>query len=624
MTTGKTDAWPTPAQIIERIDEVLEVTYRSADLGNVTDPLAETIYILLSKQTQEDRYQELFRTLRRAYPRWLDILEAKPIDVEILLRPGGFQRSRTRELLGILEAVRADNEARGNGPYAIPPGDLTLGHLAEMDDVDAERFLDRLPGIGPKSARCILSYSLGKQRFAVDTHVYRIFERLQILVTRSRKADHDLLEKAVVAQMRTRLHMNLVHHGRRICRSQKPKCGDCVLISFCKTGQHQIPDSKKPVAVELFAGAGGFGTGARSAGFKIAAAVELERNAAQTYRANHPGVPVIEADVTKLTAARLRETIPWLRETDILFAGPPCQGYSAAGSRKAHDPKNQLFRHVSRLARELKARYVVIENVPGLRNVGGVSFLRGIKISLGKSGYAAKEYLLNAADFGVAQVRKRYIFLARQRNIRDEPPTQPPAPPSIPVEGRLMRALESLPPLASGEAAEYRPLDDGRILLNGSTMAHKESVIAKIRSIKSNVRSPISYRRLGTDLAPTLIAGHRAFPVHPILNRTISVREAARIQGFHDQYVFCGPRSTQPLQVANAVPPALALAVATHMRRLIGADERGQSPDKPLSARGPSRPAVRSRADVRRTNEESLKPLPPAAMFEDKVALITQ
>jgi DNA (cytosine-5)-methyltransferase 1 len=116
-------------------------------------------------------------------------------------------------------------------------------------------------------------------------------------------------------------------------------------------------------------------------------------------------------------------------------------------------------------------------------------------------------------------------------------------------------------------------LDNGTELLNASTMSHSEAVIAKIAQIQRGKR-PISYRRLELDLARTLVAGHRALPVHPWLDRTISVREAARIQGFADGYVFCGPRSEQPLQVANAVPPPVASALANHLKVFLPDQDR--------------------------------------------------
>jgi DNA (cytosine-5)-methyltransferase 1 len=95
-------------------------------------------------------------------------------------------------------------------------------------------------------------------------------------------------------------------------------------------------------------------------------------------------------------------------------------------------------------------------------------------------------------------------------------------------------------------------------------MRHSDRVVAKIKQIKPG-SGPISYRRLEGDLARTLVAGHRALPVHPTLHRTISVREAARLQGFPDSYAFCGPRAEQPLQIANAVPPPVAKALGRHL-----------------------------------------------------------
>jgi len=108
--------------------------------------------------------------------------------------------------------------------------------------------------------------------------------------------------------------------------------------------------------------------------------------------------------------------------------------------------------------------------------------------------------------------------------------------------------------------------------------------VRKIRKLKPG-QGPISYRRLDEDAARTLIAGHRALPVHPWLHRTISVREAARIQGFRDDYVFCGPPSEQPLQVANAVPPAVASAVARAVRECWDAtgSEASDSPRAPAT-----------------------------------------
>src|SRR5712692_9417952 len=109
--------------VIERIDELLEARYRSADLGNLDDPLAEAVYIVLSRQTQEAVYRRVFAELRRRYVRWLDLLAAPEEDVVELLRPAGFYRQRARQLRELLTRVAAENEERRVAPAADPPGD---------------------------------------------------------------------------------------------------------------------------------------------------------------------------------------------------------------------------------------------------------------------------------------------------------------------------------------------------------------------------------------------------------------------------------------------------------------------------------------------------------------------
>lgn len=562
-------------ELLERIAELLEVTYRSADLGNFDDPLVEAVYIMISRQTREEVYRKIFSDLRDRYPRWLDVLAAPRRELRNLLRPSGFYEQRTDQLKEMLTAVRASNKVRDVGPYGTPAGDLTLDFLHTMDDHEAERFLRELPGIGPKSARCVLSYALKRNTFAVDTHVRRIFVRLNLTKSQGIKADHDPFQDVVPPKLRMQLHVNLVHHGRAVCHQTKPACEQCVLVSFCKEGRRRAAaaaDPETPVAIDLFSGAGGLSEGFQQEGFRVALAVERERHAAQTYRANHPGVPVIEEDVASLDARKARKLAIAAKDVSAVIAGPPCQGYSAAGSRVPGDQKNFLFRQVARLASELDAEFTVMENVPGVQRVNGQRFLRRILDCLRSYGFSAGRYLVDAQDFGVPQRRRRYFFLARKRGSGPRPSA--PVPDVVNHQPGLLRErLEDLPEFGPGVRAEYYRLPDGTHLLNGSTMRHSPRVVRKIRKIKPG-GGPISYRRLDEDAARTLIAGHRAMPVHPWLDRTISVREAARIQGFRDDYVFCGPPSEQPLQVANAVPPAVGAAVA----RVIHQSWREQSP----------------------------------------------
>ena len=564
--------------ILERIDELLEVAYRSADLGNLDDPLAETVYILISQQTRETVYREVFADLRRAFPTWHECARAPIRQLERLLEPAGFHRRRARQLRDLLRAVEIADRERGIGPAGDPATDLSLDFLRCLPDSEAEAFLTTLPGIGPKSARCVLAYSLSRAAFPVDTHVHRIFTRLGLVSSNGRKADHDPFQTVVPEGMRKRLHINLVHHGRSVCRTQQPACGRCMLVSFCSGGRTLAATSKSeaPVAVDLFAGAGGMGYGFRKAGYKVALAIESERHAAQTYRFNNPGVPVLEARIGDTTrASTLRRYIPKGTKIDALVAGFPCQGYSAAGSRRPDDERNALYKDVARIARQLGTQVVVIENVPGLRRVNGQGFLDHILDEFEASGYRMAAHLLRACDFGVPQHRLRYFFLG---SCTGAAPTSPePTHQSchersgssrqdLPLTPRLEALLRQLPALPAGTVAE-RYVENHREFFNMSTMNHSRRVIAKINTIRRG-EGPISYRRLEPDEARTLIAGHRAMPVHPWLDRTISVREGAVIQGFPTEYFFCGPRSEQPLQVANAVPPPLAAAVATHLRKV--------------------------------------------------------
>ena len=407
-----------------------------------------------------------------------------------------------------------------------------------------------------------MSYSLGRDAFAVDTHVRRVFRHLGLVESRGIKADHDPFQDVVPAKLRSGLHVNLIHHGRAVCHSDKPACSDCVLVSWCKVGRARAGTAKPDaaVAVDLFSGAGGMSTGFQQEGFRTALAVELDRHAAQSYRANHPGVPVIERDVRTLRASDIREAAAGADKVDIVLAGPPCQGYSAAGKRQPEDGKNILYREVSRIAEELDAEYIVMENVLGARQVNGKGFVDSILRSLRRRRYRADWHVLNAIDFDVPQRRRRLVFIARQSSKCRQPPGRPGATPTEDPAGFLRRKLEDLPAFGVGIDAEY-VVADGKVLLNASTMRHSAKVVTKISGIAAG-KGPISYRRLSEDAARTLIAGHRALPVHPWLHRTISVREAARIQGFDDDFVFCGPRAEQPLQVANAVPPPMAAGVA--------------------------------------------------------------
>jgi DNA (cytosine-5)-methyltransferase 1 len=281
-----------------------------------------------------------------------------------------------------------------------------------------------------------------------------------------------------------------------------------------------------------------------------------------------------------MTAKDLKAYTPGLRCVDALVGGPPCQGYSAATTRErsADDPRNHLYRHAARLASELRARTIAIENVPGARTVRGHRFIEAIREAFSEAGYSVAAHMLRASDFGVPQRRLRYFFLG-VRDRRMLPP-QAPVPThqsrvapraeseGLPLSPSVIETLDPLPRLGPGHKECWGATADGTEVPNVATMDHSHKVVEKIAAIPAG-KGPISYRRLEREEARTIIAGHRALPVHPELDRTLSVREAASLQGFPLTYHFCGSSGTQPLQVANAVPPPVAEAAARVLKTYI-------------------------------------------------------
>jgi len=572
------DAGFSTTDMLVRVDELLEARYGSASLGNKADPLDELIFIVLSAQTRPNGYERAFNALKQRFAEWDSLLTSSEGEVETLLRPAGLSRQKTKRLRGLVQCVQ-DEARRRAGDHNVPAG---LGFLRSEDDATVERFLTSLPGVSVKTARCVMMYSLGREVFPVDTHILRILARMGLARSLHRKQAGDPIQDLVPRTLRRRLHINLIHHGREVCKPRTPGCGQCSLVSFCESGLQRLRDREKPhAAVDLFAGPGGLSAGFRRAGFTVVFAAEKERYAAQTYRLNHAGVPTFEVDVATLDGSTILSVAGLQRgQIDALLGGPPCQGYSQAGKRNPEDPANSLYREFVRLGEEVGARLLVMENVPGVRNVGGKAFVEDIEVDFRSRGFEPRHYLLNSADYGVPQKRRRILFLAAPatspivKSLSAPPPTHAHDPSNehdrLPSPPNVTTALSGLPVRRPGEGEEVSFWND-KPLFNHVAMRHSAKVVSRIKEIPSG-GGAISYRRLHpAEPGRTIIAGHRALPVHPVEHRTITVREAARLQGFDDSFRFIGPRAEQPLQVANAVPPPLGEAIARRAAEWLGA-----------------------------------------------------
>lgn len=218
-------------------------------------------------------------------------------------------------------------------------------------------------------------------------------------------------------------------------------------------------ESRRPVAVELFAGAGGMVLGNLMAGFDVRVAVEIDNWACETLRQNFPGLVVLEKDIHQVTAGEIRQYAG--EEIDLVSGGPPCQGYSMAGKRLIDDPRNTLYREFMRLVRELKPKVVEMENVPGLltmKHATGNWAVKDIWEDFEAAGYRADLKLLNAANYGVPQRRKRILFKGIREDVEAEVPW--PGPVTLPAEEILLAEEKGLP-VAPGEpvGSEAEPGD---------------------------------------------------------------------------------------------------------------------------------------------------------------------
>jgi endonuclease-3 len=208
------------------IDKILERSYGTPErsLGNKDDPLDEAIYIILSFQTNVARAGMTWSNLRAAYPTWESVEQERTTRIAAAVREGGLQYQKARTIRHLLSEVRRLT------------GCLSLDLLRVMADCEAERFLTHLPGLSWKAARCILLYSLNREKFPVDSNTFRILVRNGVLSRRAiyrRKVLHDKLQAAVPATRRRILHVNLVVHGQQTCLPRIPQCSRCQLRDTC-------------------------------------------------------------------------------------------------------------------------------------------------------------------------------------------------------------------------------------------------------------------------------------------------------------------------------------------------------------------------------------------------------
>jgi len=380
----------------------------------------------------------------------------------------------------------------------------------------------------------------------------------------------------------------------------------------------EINTQKRPIAVDLFAGAGGMTLGFEQAGFDVLASVEIDPIHCATHKFNFPFWSILCKSVVDITSEEIRNhSSIGNQDIDVVFGGPPCQGFSLIGKRSFDDSRNLLVFDYIKLVLELQPKFFVLENVKGMTVGKHKDFLTEIIKQFEENGYKVrKEYkVLNAAEYGVPQNRERLFLLGCRHDINlpkyPIPITKPAkinksnCSEKIPFSPTVWDAIQDLPEVEKyrelyerdwviadfGKPSDYgRQLRglcsiendysyerryDSRMLTSSLRTKHTLTSIKRFESTSAGKTEPISrfYKLDPEGVCNTLRAGTAsnrgaftsARPIHPFMPRCITVREAARLHSYPDWFRFHVTKWHGFRQIGNSVPPFLAKAVASEI-----------------------------------------------------------
>ena len=353
-------------------------------------------------------------------------------------------------------------------------------------------------------------------------------------------------------------------------------------------------------AIDVFAGAGGLSLGAIQAGIEVVLAVEQDKHAAAAYQANHSATQVSTADIRKVPSEKFGQ-IPRGTNGTMVFGGPPCQGfsYSNTRTRTTDNQLNWLYTEFLRVIDAWQPLCFVFENVKGITNFNRGTMLTTILEAFQSRGFNLVHGILNAKDFGVPQDRNRFFMIGSRDGVDVHLPS--PTDDSPPT---VSDAIADLPELANGSVAALLPYSDtppsdyakdlrgklqectGHLVTKSGSLVVQRYAAVKPGNNWQDIPSDLMqnytdqtrchtgiYHRLRAD-RPSIVIGNfrKNMVIHPNCDRGLSVREAARIQSFPDNYTFSGSIGFQQQQVGNAVPPKLARSVFLEIVRATTGD----------------------------------------------------
>lgn len=349
--------------------------------------------------------------------------------------------------------------------------------------------------------------------------------------------------------------------------------------------------------VDLFCGCGGFSLGAHNAGFEVAAAFDNDATLTSSFAQNFPNTRLHLRDVSKLTGGQIRKLVK--QPITGVFGGPPCQGFSDIGRRDASDPRRQLLGHFFRIVAELKPTFFVMENVRGLAYADARGVLDAAMKQVADGYHIFGPTILDAADYGAATRRRRLFVIGIDKDAGQPlelSDLQALMKPAATVRSAIADLVDAVPLDIEEEEFDHwritkrgRPFDYARHLRNEDgrftshrMVEHKADVVRRFAAVAQGTMDTVGrHPRLAWEgQCPTLRAGTGADkgsrqavrPLHPEEPRVITVREAARLQGFPDKHLFHPTIWHSFRMIGNSVSPIMAEAVFRAIREKLGLD----------------------------------------------------
>jgi len=349
-----------------------------------------------------------------------------------------------------------------------------------------------------------------------------------------------------------------------------------------------------PTLLDLFSGCGGLALGSKNAGFKTCLAVDIDPILSSSFPTNFPTTPFLHADVSTLTAENLRAQIP--DGVDGIIGGPPCQAFSGIGKRLPDDPRRSLVGEFFRIVEEVQPKFFIMENVPGLAFPENRPVLDEGLSKLGTNWKVLGPIILDASNFGAATKRKRVFvfgFNSHKMSAPDLDYITEPSSITTNVSDAIFDLRDARPSSSGGGEWRYgestglsayanRMRAPSGVFTGHQRTEHKADTIKRFATVpQGGVDAVGKHKRLDWNgLCPTLRAGtgsdrgsyQSVRPLHPDEDRVITPREAARLQGFPDSFIFHPTTWHSFRMIGNSVSPIIAEALLTRIKPFIKND----------------------------------------------------